>query len=105
MGAGSEVGARQREQLWGRSASALSDGPLRRGGYRGAVLTLDPEYLQSVGSNRSIIRAMVGLSGPYDFLPPKDDRAAFGLSPAATQPDPQIEPIHFVDGQCRRCCS
>jgi acetyl esterase/lipase len=64
-----------------------------------ALLTLDDHYLKDVGLDRDAIRATVGLSGPYDFVPPPDDLAAFGMSLASTQPDPQIEPIHFVDGK------
>jgi acetyl esterase/lipase len=64
-----------------------------------ALLTLDSHYLKDVGLDRNAIRATVGLSGPYDFVPPIDDRGVFGVSRASTQPDPQIEPIHFVDGK------
>jgi acetyl esterase/lipase len=56
-----------------------------------------------VGLDQNAVRATVGLSGPYDFVPAVEDRAVFGMSRfgetgASTQPDPQIEPIHFVDG-------
>jgi acetyl esterase/lipase len=63
-----------------------------------ALLTLDDAYLRNVGLSRAAVRASVGLSGPYDFVPPPADRAVFGMSRASTQPDPDIEPIHFVDG-------
>jgi acetyl esterase/lipase len=63
-----------------------------------ALLTLDPEYLARVGLDRSAIRGTAGLSGPYDFLPPPDDRPAFNMARDDVHPDPQIEPIHFVDG-------
>jgi acetyl esterase/lipase len=67
-----------------------------------ALLTLDGHYLRNVGLDRSAIRATIGLSGPYDFVPPPDDRAVFGMAAgstlATTQSDPLIEPIHFVDG-------
>ena len=68
------------------------------GAHIAALLTLDSRYLRDVGLDRNAIRATVGLSGPYDFVPPPDDRAAFGMTRASTQPDPQIEPSHFVDG-------
>lgn len=64
-----------------------------------ALLTLDKEYLNDVGLHRDAIRATVGLSGPYDFMPPLEDRGVFGMSLASTQPDPRIEPINFVDGK------
>jgi acetyl esterase/lipase len=68
------------------------------GAHIAALLTLDDRYLRNVGLDRDAVRATVGLSGPYDFVPPPGDRADFGMSRASTQPDPQIEPIHFVDG-------
>ena len=68
------------------------------GAHIAALLTLDGRYLRDVGLDRSAIRATVGLSGPYDFVPPPDDRPVFGMSRASTQPDPAIEPIQFVDG-------
>jgi len=63
-----------------------------------ALLTLDEHYLKNVGLDRDAVRATVGLSGPYDFVPPPYDRGVFGMSRSSTQPDAQIEPIHFVDG-------
>jgi len=62
------------------------------------LLTLDDHYLKNVGLDRDAVRAAVGLSGPYDFVPPPDDRGVFGMGRSSTQPDAQIEPIHFVDG-------
>jgi acetyl esterase/lipase len=69
------------------------------GAHIAALLTLDHHYLQNVGLDRDAVRATVGLSGPYDFLPPPGDRGVFGMTSSTTQPDPQIEPIHFVDGK------
>jgi acetyl esterase/lipase len=68
------------------------------GAHIAALLTLDGRYLNRVGLDRSAIRATVGLSGPYNFVPPPDDRAAFGMRRASTQPGAEIEPITFVDG-------
>jgi acetyl esterase/lipase len=68
------------------------------GAHIAVLLTLDASYLKSVGLDRSAIRATAGLSGPYDFVPPLDDRGAFGMSRNDTTPNPRIEPIHFVDG-------
>ena len=69
------------------------------GAHIAAMLTLNGKYLQAVGLDRSAIKGTVGLSGPYDFVPPPDDRAAFNMSRTDTHPDPNIEPIHFVDGK------
>jgi acetyl esterase/lipase len=63
------------------------------GAYDAAMLAYDPRWL---GADRSAIRAMIGLAGPYDFLPSKLSTviAAFGgaSDPAATQPINHIRP-------------
>lgn len=57
------------------------------GAYNAAMLALDPGL---TGPDRSAVRGLVGLAGPYDFLPLDDDAtiAAFGRWPnlAETQP-------------------
>ncbi len=69
------------------------------GAHIAVLLTLDERYLKGVGLDRSAIRATAGLSGPYDFVPPPDDRGAFGMARDDATPDPRIEPINFVDGR------
>ena len=60
------------------------------GAYNAVMLGLDPRYLRRAGVDPHAIRAVAGLSGPYDFLP--FDQATtidvFGAAPepAATQP-------------------
>lgn len=39
------------------------------GAYNAVMLALDPRYLRAAGVDRKAIRAVAGLSGPYDFLP------------------------------------
>lgn len=39
------------------------------GAYNAAMLTLDPRYLAEAGVDRGVIDGMIGLAGPYDFLP------------------------------------
>ncbi|MEQ4598291.1 MAG: alpha/beta hydrolase [Methylobacteriaceae bacterium] len=60
------------------------------GAYNAAMLGLDPEYLRQAGVDPRIIRAVAGLSGPYDFLPfdQKTSIDVFGQAPdpEATQP-------------------
>ena len=59
------------------------------------LLTLDKHYLQQVGSPVCrTIAAGVGLSGPYDFLPLKEERYK-RIFPEATRP--RSQPIAFVD--------
>ena len=60
------------------------------GAYNAAMLSLDPRYLADAGVDRDIVRGMIGLAGPYDFLPldTRTTRQVFGEAPdlAATQP-------------------
>jgi len=58
------------------NAAALGGDPRRlvlvghsAGAYNAAMLALDPAYLTAAGVNPAAIRALAGLSGPYDFLP------------------------------------
>lgn len=60
------------------------------GAYNAMMVALAPEFLQAEGLSPSILRAAVGLSGPYDFLPldQTETREAFkGVRDlASTQP-------------------
>ncbi len=64
------------------------------GAYNAVMVGLDDHYLRALGYDRSIIRGVVALSGPYDFLPldVESTVAAFGRAEDldATQP------INFV---------
>ncbi len=57
------------------------------GAYNAAMLALDPRWL---GDDRTAVRGLIGLAGPYDFLPlePGVARDTFGAvrDPASTQP-------------------
>ena len=68
------------------------------GAHIAALLTLDAYYLAAVGLDRSAVRGTAGLSGPYDFVPPVDDRGAFNMARSDIHPDPAIEPAHFARG-------
>jgi acetyl esterase/lipase len=67
------------------------------GAHIATLLTLDPHYLKDVGLSPDAIRATVGLSGPYDFMPGAMSRGVFGMTAGDTAADPRIEPIHFAD--------
>ena len=60
------------------------------GAYNAVMLGLDPRYLRRAGVDPRVIRAVAGLSGPYDFLPLDEGtaREVFGEAPdkTATQP-------------------
>jgi len=63
------------------------------GAHIAMLVTLDRHYLASVGKPGAV-KAVVGLAGPYDFLPfdAKSAIDAFGR-----EPDPELtQPIHFV---------
>jgi acetyl esterase/lipase len=67
------------------------------GAYNAAMLALDPEILHHVGGDRSWLRGMIGLAGPYDFLPIVDPdlRDLFG-PPERFE---QTQPTNYVDGR------
>lgn len=86
---------------WVEDNAALYGGDLDRlfiaghsaGAYNASMLALDRRYLDAVGF-KTPIRAMAGLSGPYDFYPfdVKASIDAFGKAP-----DPaQTQPITFA---------
>lgn len=63
------------------------------GAYDAAMLALDPRFL---GTDRKAVRGLIGLAGPYDFLPfdgPVVQRTFGGAGdPAATQPVHYVQP-------------
>ena len=64
------------------------------GAYNAMMVALDAHYLRDAGVDAARVRGVVGLAGPYDFLPFDVDatRNAFGAAPdtALTQP------VHFA---------
>jgi len=85
---GARFGAAGQPWLMGHSAGA----------YNAAMLALDPQYLGAVGlAPRADIRGLIGLAGPYDFLPLRaaDLREIFGAGPDGMAA-PQTQPIHFA---------
>lgn len=66
------------------------------GAHIAALLSLDGHYLHDVGLDRSAIRAVVGLAGPYDFLPFHSETLRTLFGPPAGWPSTQ--PINFVEG-------
>ena len=78
---------------WGADPSRVLLMGHSAGAYIAAMLAMDPQRL---GPDRARLAGMVGLSGPYDFLPltRPDIRAVFG----AHQDDPATQPVAHVDG-------
>ena len=67
------------------------------GAYNAAMLALDPEYLKAAGADRAWVRGMVGLAGPYDFLPITDPVLQTIFGPREQWP--LTQPINYVDGR------
>ena len=55
-----------------------------------------PHFLAAAGEDRAHLAGMVGLAGPYDFLPIQDDDIRAVFAPAAEARDTQ--PVAHVDG-------
>ncbi|MBA1146339.1 alpha/beta hydrolase [Ectothiorhodospiraceae bacterium WFHF3C12] len=66
------------------------------GAHMAALLTLDDRYLQAHGGGEGWIRGMIGLAGPYDFLPFRSDFYRVVFEPESQFPDSQ--PVNFVNG-------
>jgi acetyl esterase/lipase len=66
------------------------------GAYDAAMLALDPRWLRAVGVDPQSLAGVVGLAGPYDFLPIVDKPTipVFASAPD----DPGTQPINHVDG-------
>lgn len=67
------------------------------GAYDAVMLAVDRRWLAAVGMDpRRDLRGVVGLAGPYDFLPLRSAELKTIFGPQAQQPDTQ--PINHVDG-------
>ena len=67
------------------------------GAYLAAMLAVDERYLKAVGGSRTWLKGMIGLAGPYDFLPFGEDDLKDMFGPPERYPDSQ--PINYVDGK------
>ena len=66
------------------------------GAYNAAMLALYPSFLSKAGTSVGALAGVVGLAGPYDFLPITDPDV---IPVFATVGDgPLSQPIHYVDG-------
>jgi acetyl esterase/lipase len=66
------------------------------GAHLAALVTLDPRFFAAAGQSAPHIAGVIGLSGPYDFLPllEPDVQDMFGPPPIY----PESQPINFVRG-------
>jgi acetyl esterase/lipase len=64
------------------------------GAYNAVMVALDDQYLRAFGADPSQIRGVIGLAGPYDFLPldAASTIAAFGKANDLSK----TQPINFV---------
>lgn len=67
------------------------------GAYNAAMLATDESYLKAVGGSRKWLSGMIGLAGPYDFLPFTDPDIIDMFGPPERYAETQ--PINHVDGQ------
>jgi acetyl esterase/lipase len=66
------------------------------GAHIAALLATDARYLGVHQLRPTDLAGVIGLAGPYDFLPLTDPKVKQALGPA--QGWPQTQPINFVDG-------
>lgn len=89
--------ARRHAVDWGADPHRLVLAGHSAGAYDVAMLALDRRWLGAVGLDpRRDIAGVVGLAGPYDFLPLRDDKLKIIFGPEESRPDTQ--PITHVDG-------
>src|SRR3546814_9915209 len=68
-GANAVKWARDNADRYGGSSDRLFVMGHSSGAHIAAMLALDEEFLKGVGGSRSWLRGMIGLAGPYDFMP------------------------------------
>jgi acetyl esterase/lipase len=66
------------------------------GAYNAAMLALDPVFMRDAGGDRSSLRGMIGLAGPYDFLPMTGQEVIAAFD--GRRDDPATQPISYADG-------
>ncbi len=65
------------------------------GAYTAAMLALNTPYLRAAGVPRERIGGVIGIAGPYDFLPLTDPTLQTIFGPEETRA--RTQPINFVD--------
>ena len=64
------------------------------GAYAAIMLAMDPRWLTAIGVDPAVIRAAVGLSGPYDFFPFDKQRSIDAFR--GVTDGPSTQPIHYA---------
>jgi acetyl esterase/lipase len=65
------------------------------GAHIASLLTFDEHYLQAAGGDSTWIRGFIGLSGPYDFLPIREEYVRAVFSPSDER---AAQTVSFIDG-------
>lgn len=79
---------------YGGDAAAIGFSGHSAGAHTAVLLALDPRWLKAAGVDPGIVKAVVGLSGAYDFYPFTTKRS---IDAMAAYPDPQMtQPITFA---------
>jgi acetyl esterase/lipase len=63
------------------------------GAYNAVMLAVHPRFLKAAGGQQSWVRGVIGVSGPYDFLPFTD---ADVIDIFSTEKDAATQPINYV---------
>lgn len=64
------------------------------GAHIAALLITDKHYLEAQGGNQSWIKGMIGIAGPYDFLPFTDPKVKALFSKVS---DEKTQPINYIE--------
>ncbi|MFI4919718.1 MAG: alpha/beta hydrolase [Legionellales bacterium] len=64
------------------------------GAHIAALLVTDKHYLQAQGGDSSWVKGMIGIAGPYDFLPFTDPKVKALFSKVS---DEQTQPINYIE--------
>lgn len=86
----------QHAHSYGADPDALYVAGHSAGAYIAIMVGADPHYLENAGGKRNWVRGIIGIAGPYNFLPFTDDtiKAIF-----STAPDANTQPINHLVGK------
>ena len=66
------------------------------GAYDAMMLAADPRWLREAGGDIDQVRAVIGIAGPYDFLPLTDP---FYIAVFEGKNRPETQAINYIDGK------
>lgn len=94
--AGAVVWARKHAAEYGADPDKLFVMGYSAGAYNAVMLGLDPQWLKAAGGSRSQLAGVIGISGPYDFVPitAPDLRTIFWPPSGFAK----TQPVYWADG-------